>query len=108
MMIIFDWMKETLEFSSIPKEHLNVKLTESRTISDVTRLIEHTKKIRNLGVQVSLDDFGTGFNSIAAMIDMALDELKIDRSFIKGYPDHSGALTKSVIRMGEAMKLIVV
>ena len=48
------------------------------------------------------------FNSIASMIDMELDELKVDRSFIKGYPNHSGSLTKSVIRMADAMKLRVV
>lgn len=42
------------------------------------------------------------------MINMALDELKIDRSFIKGYPEHSGALSKFVIRIAEAMKLRVV
>lgn len=104
----FEMIKETLEFSAMPKNKLTIELTEGRTISDVNRLIEYTKKFRNLGVQVSLDDFGTGFNSIASMMDMALDELKIDRSFIKGYPDHSGALTKSVIRMAEAMKLRVV
>ena len=47
-------------------------------------------------------------SSIASMMDMKLDELKIDRSFIKGYPAHSGSLTKSVIKMGEALNLTVI
>lgn len=104
----YEMIKDTLNQHFFPKQNLVIELTEGRTVSDITRLIEYTKKLRSLGIQASLDDFGTGFNSISSMIDMELDELKVDRSFIKGYPNHSGSLTKSVIRMADAMKLRVV
>ncbi|MDY0347106.1 MAG: EAL domain-containing protein [Acholeplasma sp.] len=104
----FEAVKSLLEQSQFPREKLVIELTEGRTIKDIDNLITYTKKLRELGVQIALDDFGTGFNSIASMMDMKLDELKIDRSFIKGYPAHSGSLTKSVIKMGEALNLRVI
>ena len=104
----FETVKALLDDSGFPKQNLVIELTEGRTVKDIDNLIIYTKKLRELGVQIALDDYGTGFNSIASMMDMKLDELKIDRSFIKGYPAHSGSLTKSVIKMGEALNLTVI
>lgn len=104
----FETVKALLDDSGFPKQNLVIELTEGRTVKDIDNLIIYTKKLRELGVQIALDDFGTGFNSIASMMDMKLDELKIDRSFIKDYPNHSGSLTKSVIRMADALGLRVV
>ncbi len=104
----FNHIKSFIYETNMPKENLVIELTEGTTISDSQNLITYTKMFNDIGIKIALDDFGTGYNAIASMMDMHLNELKIDRSFIKGYPNHSGALTKSIIKMGEALKLDVI
>jgi len=104
----YTFIKNEIDHHDFPKRELTIELTEGISLFDVNHLIEYAMKLRALGVNVSLDDFGTGFNSLASMMDMKLDEIKIDRSFIKDYPNHSGNLTKSVISMGLLLGLKVV
>jgi EAL domain-containing protein (putative c-di-GMP-specific phosphodiesterase class I) len=63
-----------------------------------------------MGVFVSLDDFGTGYSSLANLTRLAVDELKIDRSFVSGMSNdpHHSAIVRSTISLGHALGLQVV
>jgi EAL domain-containing protein (putative c-di-GMP-specific phosphodiesterase class I) len=63
-------------------ECLKLEITESAVIDNVDNAIETLKKIKDLGLQVSLDDFGKGYSSFNYLQQFPVDVLKIDHSFI--------------------------
>jgi diguanylate cyclase (GGDEF)-like protein len=62
---------------------IGLELTESILISNMERAIEVLRQVRALGVPVAIDDFGTGYSSLAYIVTLPIDELKIDRAFVK-------------------------
>jgi len=73
---------QTLECSGLPPERLELEITESWVISDLTGAAAKLQKLRDLGVGIAIDDFGTGHSSFSYLHALPLDTLKIDRSFI--------------------------
>lgn len=73
-----------LEETGIPADRLMVEMTESTMIADLDSTIEAARAIRALGVGLSMDDFGTGFSTLANLVNLPLNEVKIDRSFVAG------------------------
>jgi CheY-like chemotaxis protein len=77
---------------------------------DAELAIETLRKLKSLGMRISIDDFGTGFSSLAYLKRFPLDELKIDKSFVDGIgidPD-STAIVAAVMGMAHALDLHVV
>jgi diguanylate cyclase len=72
-----------LERHELPPELLCVEITESGVMQDAARAIAMLKRIERLGVGRSIDDFGTGYSSLAYVKQLSVQELKIDRSFIR-------------------------
>jgi hypothetical protein len=73
-------------------------------MDDVTRAVRVLGQLRDLGVELSIDDVGTGYSSLASLTQLPLDELKIDRAFIDGV-QHQGRdreVVKAVIAMARA------
>lgn len=62
---------------------ISIEVTESILISNMERAIEVLQQVRALGVPVAIDDFGTGYSSLAYIVTLPIDELKIDRAFVK-------------------------
>ncbi|TWO71604.1 GGDEF domain-containing protein [Caenimonas sedimenti] len=62
---------------------LGIEVTESILISDMERAIAVLEQVRKLGIPVAIDDFGTGYSSLAYIVTLPIDELKIDRAFVK-------------------------
>jgi diguanylate cyclase len=62
---------------------LGIEVTESILISNMERAIQVLEQVRALGVPVAIDDFGTGYSSLAYIVTLPIDELKIDRAFVK-------------------------
>jgi EAL domain-containing protein (putative c-di-GMP-specific phosphodiesterase class I) len=60
-----------------------VEITESILISNMERAIQVLEEVRALGVPVAIDDFGTGYSSLAYIVTLPIDELKIDRAFVR-------------------------
>jgi diguanylate cyclase (GGDEF)-like protein len=89
---------------------LCVEVTESMVMHDAELAIETLRKLKSLGMRISIDDFGTGFSSLAYLKRFPLDELKIDKSFVDGIgidPD-STAIVAAVMGMAHALDLNVV
>jgi diguanylate cyclase (GGDEF)-like protein len=91
---------------------LVLEVTETTAITDFNRSQQTIKLLRDLGLVVSVDDFGAGFTSLAYLSSLAVDELKLDRSFIHGLasaPDaRNQALVRSTIELAHALGLRVV
>ncbi len=89
---------------------LELEITESLIMEDVQHNIEILNAIRNMGVAITIDDFGTGFSSLSYLSKLPVDTLKIDRSFIADMSaGPSGlSLVSTIINLAHSMKLNVV
>jgi EAL domain-containing protein (putative c-di-GMP-specific phosphodiesterase class I) len=89
---------------------LDLEVTESGLIGNVTEAIDTLRRIRELGVEIALDDFGTGYSSLSYVFQLPISALKIDRSFIDGLTDHVDKMTiaSTMISLGHQLKLQVI
>lgn len=79
-------IKNALSISGLPKERLQIEITESLFIADPDAIIEKLNAIRDEGIKIALDDFGTGYSSLSYIHQFPLDKIKIDRAFVKDLP----------------------
>ncbi|MCC5952481.1 MAG: EAL domain-containing protein [Acidimicrobiia bacterium] len=88
---------------------VRLELTETSIMTDPERAAAVIAEVRRCGATVALDDFGTGYSSISQLQRLGVDVLKIDRSFVAGLPDDSGAraIVSLVVGLGEALGIAV-
>jgi EAL domain-containing protein (putative c-di-GMP-specific phosphodiesterase class I) len=87
-----------------------IEITESILISNMERAIEVLQQVRALGVPVAIDDFGTGYSSLAYIVTLPIDELKIDRAFVKKItadPAYEG-IVRTCVSLARELNLKVV
>jgi EAL domain-containing protein (putative c-di-GMP-specific phosphodiesterase class I) len=94
----------------LPGDVLILEVTESCLMSDPSRTKTVLNRLHAMGVGLSIDDFGTGYSSFAHLRDLAVDEIKIDRSFVAGSANSAAnaAIVKSAIDLGHNLGLQVV
>ncbi len=99
-----------LERYGLPPQLLGVEITESGVMQDAARAIEVLKRIRGLGVGRAIDDFGTGYSSLSYVKQLRVDELKIDRSLVRGIVTdfRDRAIVLSTIELAHNLGLRVV
>lgn len=103
-------VQKALDDSGLPAESLIVELTENMLMDNAEGNIVKLQQLKNLGVKISIDDFGTGYSSLSYLQRFPLDQLKIDRSFIKeikGVTDKM-PIVKAVISLAHDLGLTVV
>ncbi|MGO2366651.1 MAG: putative bifunctional diguanylate cyclase/phosphodiesterase [Pseudoalteromonas sp.] len=99
----------TLEQYQLASKYIEIELTESGLLTDITRAVSNLNKLRNIGISIALDDFGTGYSSLSYLQDLPLDVLKIDKSFIDNLSQaRSAELVRSIISIGSHMNLVTV
>ncbi|WP_239026408.1 putative bifunctional diguanylate cyclase/phosphodiesterase [Novosphingobium decolorationis] len=93
--------------SSFPAERLEIEITESCLHQNVGQVRSLLTSLKNQGIKVSLDDFGTGFSSLAQLRSLPFDHMKIDRSFIERIDTDMDAATivRGIAMMGEGLHL---
>jgi diguanylate cyclase (GGDEF)-like protein len=82
-------VRNALETTGLEGKYLGLELTESMLLENPEEIARTLKTIKNMGVKISIDDFGTGFSSFSNLRRYPLDELKIDRSFLNDIPENS-------------------
>ncbi|MBD8525874.1 EAL domain-containing protein [Pseudomarimonas arenosa] len=99
-----------LRHHRVPAHCLKLELTESAMMEYAESAVAQLSALRQRGVKISIDDFGTGFSSLAHLQRLPVDELKIDRSFVNGLSqgEHNRKIVRSIIQLGHALKLDVV
>jgi diguanylate cyclase (GGDEF)-like protein len=103
-------VREVLEQAGLPADNLSLEMTESSLVANSERVIPILGELAQLGVQIILDDFGTGFSSLANLTRLPIGMLKIAQSFVEDLPDsqQSQAVVRSIIAMARIMHLKVV
>jgi diguanylate cyclase (GGDEF)-like protein len=105
-----DYVAGLLARYGYPAERLTLEITESALVEDPSRVERSVRALRRLGVRVSIDDFGVGYSSMSQLLELAIDELKIDRSFVTGLAAdaRAQAIVRSAIELARALNLTVV
>ena len=90
-----------MEKYEIESKEIEFEITESVLIDDFAEVIEKMNLLREYGIRVSLDDFGTGFSSLSYLKGLPIDTLKIDKSFIDTVitDDSTRIITESIVSM---------
>jgi EAL domain-containing protein (putative c-di-GMP-specific phosphodiesterase class I) len=88
---LVDELKALLERHGIPSQTVFLEITERTLISDERRARSVIDELKQIGVQLSLDDFGVGYSSLASLRRFHVDQVKLDRSLIAGAPDDPAA-----------------
>ncbi|MBI5919111.1 MAG: EAL domain-containing protein [Nitrosomonadales bacterium] len=104
---LFLVVSEALEESGLAPQYLELELTESIFMEEIHTAISTLKRIKQLGVALSIDDFGTGFSSLSRLRRFPIDTIKIDQSFVQelmGDTD-SEAVVKAIIALAHNLKL---
>lgn len=102
-----DRVEEALERHNVAPECLELEITEEVALNDADASVQALKAIRDIGVGVAFDDFGTGFASLSSLQRYPLTTLKIDRGFIRDIRTcpSDAAITKALVAMSREMGL---
>ncbi len=100
---------QIVHLSSLYKVDLSdfeLELTENSIISNTTDVNAKLHRFQELGLSISMDDFGTGFSSLRYLQKLEIDKIKIDRSFIKDYPERdNGSIAKIIVKIAKELNL---
>ena len=99
-----------LDRCGLPPQALGIEITETMLVLEQNRTIEVLGRLQRMGVRISLDDFGTGWSSLQYLSQLPVDELKIDRSFIRDLTsNHTGSsIVESTVNLARALGLTTV
>ncbi|ONJ17512.1 putative bifunctional diguanylate cyclase/phosphodiesterase [Burkholderia cenocepacia] len=88
---------------------LELEITEGVLMNDTDTVLPMLEALTDMNVRISVDDFGTGYSSLAYLKRFPLHNLKVDRSFVSGVPDHhdSVAITQAVVAMAHSLGMKV-
>lgn len=107
---LVDEVRGIIAETGIPPELLSLEITESMTMADPDRAAQVLHRLRDLGVQISIDDFGTGFSCLSYLHKLPLQVLKIDRSFIARMETHMESLqiVNTIVVLAHSLDLAVI
>ncbi len=105
-----DEVSAILQETGVSPQSLKLELTESLVLENVEGTIVKMTELKALGVQFSVDDFGTGHSSLAYLTRLPLDQLKIDQSFVRniGIKANDGVIVQTIIGMARNLGLEVI
>lgn len=103
-------IEDALTRYSIKPERLELELTESCVMEDPESSVAILGKLKQMGIQVAVDDFGVAYSSLNYLKRLPADRLKIDRSFIQNIPEDAddNAITATIIAMAHSLGLAVI
>ncbi|WMW79702.1 EAL domain-containing protein [Undibacterium cyanobacteriorum] len=105
-----DRVRALMQRYDVSPANLRLELTESGIMEDPSSAIPLLQKLRELGIGLSIDDFGTGHSSLAYLQKLPVTELKIDRSFVINIDQlpSTQRLVKTIVEMGHGLQLSVI
>jgi len=107
---LVDLVDDALRMSGLSPERLDLELTESIVMEDDRTTIVKLRKLRRLGIHLSMDDFGTGYSSLNRLRNLPFDRLKVDRSFVRELAGNRDdvAIVHAIITLGKSLGMQVI
>jgi EAL domain-containing protein (putative c-di-GMP-specific phosphodiesterase class I) len=107
---LFDSVLLALHDSGLPPANLALEITESAVMEDIEAAAEMLQRLYGLGVQIEIDDFGTGHSSLAYLKQLPIERLKIDQSFVRAVPGDadSEAIVDAIIGLATSLRLEII
>ena len=104
------FVDEAIRRHGVPAELLTVEVTESALVEDPQRAQQTIARLKQRGVRMSIDDYGTGYSSLAYIQRLQFDELKVDRAFVThmATQEKDAAIVRSTVELGHNLGLVVV
>ncbi len=101
---------KALKNSRLNPQYLELEITESVIMRNVNETISTLNDFKEMGISISVDDFGTGYSSLSYLKRFPLDNLKVDRTFVKDIPDNEDdvTITSAIIALAQSLGLGVV
>lgn len=105
-----DQVSEAMVEFAIPGDQLTVEITESMMMEQDEEIFRRIEILRNMGVGLSIDDFGTGFSGLSRLVSLPVTELKIDKTFVDRCQTEKRiqSLLEAIITIGQSLNLIVI
>jgi len=105
-----EMVKSIVIESGIQPEHLELELTESVCMHDVTSVLNPLQELHDFGIKLAIDDFGTGFSNLSYLKKFPIDRLKIDQSFIRNIESEpvNIEIVRAIVALGRSMSLELV
>ena len=99
-----------LRDTGLPPACLELELTESILMREVSEALQILASLKNLGLSIAVDDFGTGYSSLNYLKQFPIDVLKIDRTFVDGLPcgEQDAQIARAIIAMAHSLNLAVI
>lgn len=103
------YILQILKEQDIKAQQLTLEITENSVMQDINHAVNVLECLRDIGVRISIDDFGTGHSSLAQLRNIPLHELKIDRSFVTDMlkDSQTEAIVRTTIELAHSMELEV-
>ena len=103
-------VRDALLHHQAPADRMSLELTETMLHDDVEQTVLRMRQLRDLGLAFSLDDFGTGYSSLSYLKRLPLDQLKIDRSFVRDITtdESDAAIVGAITAMSRSLGLRVI
>jgi diguanylate cyclase (GGDEF)-like protein len=107
---LVDLVERNLRINNLPPELLTIEVTETEVMADLAQASRVLDELADLGVRIAIDDYGTGYSSLAYLHHLPVQELKIDRSFVTNLPNEmsNAIIVRSSIAMAHSLGLHVV
>jgi diguanylate cyclase (GGDEF)-like protein len=107
---LVDLVSDALAMSGLAAERLDLEITESIVMADSKATIAKLRKLRRLGVHLSMDDFGTGYSSLSRLRHLPFNHLKVDRSFIKELAGNQDdiAIVHAIVTLGQNLGMQII
>ena len=105
-----DKVRLVLAETGVPADSLEFEITEMSATQSEPAIIDRLRAIREMGIRISIDDFGTGFSSVSVLRVFPVDALKIDTSFVRDVVSdpNDAAIAGAVVALAKAMNLTVI
>lgn len=103
-------MKQIIHQYQANPNRITLEITETLLIENIEQVVSSLKSLRDFGLGISVDDFGTGHSSLSKLKVMPINTLKVDRAFIMDLPDNKEdkELTEAILLMAQKLSLKVV
>lgn len=103
-------LHRALQDTQAPPGCIELEITESMAMKDPELLIKTLYQIKQLGIRISIDDFGTGFSSLSHLQKLNVDKLKIDRAFVNEIDSATGngSIAKMVVQLGQSLEMAII